>query len=282
MTARRGIFRFETEAAMCAAYIRDADRQGWDAYPETCGFDIVLVHREIGVQIGVEAKQQFNSHVILQALDGVGGRAGDAAAGPDFRAVLAPAGGDPHLCDFAARLGVAVVRACGEPDGNGMARLEGGGRRAAFSPGLPEPWQIVRPENMRSYWWRAEHDWPQHFPQRQLPLPDYVPDVPAGAAAPVALTEWKVRAIKLRVLLDRRGWLTAGDFRALNVSTSRWFQGRWVVRQGGVWVLGPHMPDFRAQHPRNYDEIAADFEAWSGVFPDPGAGGPLFEQGRAS
>ena len=46
MAAREKIFRFESEAAMCAAFIEDAERQGWTAYPETGGFDIVLVHNK--------------------------------------------------------------------------------------------------------------------------------------------------------------------------------------------------------------------------------------------
>jgi hypothetical protein len=37
---------FETEAELCAAFVAWADKDGWDAWPETCGFDLLMVNRE--------------------------------------------------------------------------------------------------------------------------------------------------------------------------------------------------------------------------------------------
>lgn len=74
---------FETEAALCQAFIRSVPAE-WIVYPETAGWDILLVHRIGGWQIGVEAKQTLNAKVLCQAIDGVRYN----ADGPDFRAVL--------------------------------------------------------------------------------------------------------------------------------------------------------------------------------------------------
>lgn len=264
MMARAKIFRFDSEAAMCAAFIKDAARQGYDAYPECGGFDIVLVNRESGWQIGVEAKQQFNAAVLHQIVESFPGRY--RYSGPDFVAVLVPEGGAAGLAGIATALGVAVIRAAGEPGKNGMAKIRSahGGYvwRQAFAPDLP------RAGGRCDYFTSVR--WPAHCFAEPLRLPDYVPDVAAGAPAPVTLTEWKIRAIKIVILLERRGVLRGADFKALDISPSRWTQGKWIVPEGrGRWVAGPYLPDFRAQHPRNFEEIAADFETWSATIPAP-------------
>ena len=245
---------------MCAAFIRDADRLGWDAYPETGGYDIVMSHRKHGWQVGVEAKQQFNAHVVCQAADRLGStwRTG----GPDFLAVLTPDGGDGYVAQIARKLGIVVIRALGEPDKRGFTRLDGGGSCLAFNPHLPG-------ESIATSVGSEDYGWPQHLWASPIDLPEYRPDVAAGKAAPVALTEWKIRAIKICVILDRRGYVTPADFSALGISSSRWVQGGWVVRDGKSkrWTAGG-LPDFRAQHPKNYGEIERDFEKWSKLLPD--------------
>ncbi|MBA4913889.1 hypothetical protein H2N59_12065 [Pseudomonas aeruginosa] len=48
----------QSEAELCAAFIDEFNRvPGWTCYPETAGFDILVVHED-GRQIGVEAKLQ--------------------------------------------------------------------------------------------------------------------------------------------------------------------------------------------------------------------------------
>jgi hypothetical protein len=74
---------FETERALCQAYARQVPAE-WIVYPETCGWDMLLVHREGGWQIGLEAKLTLNAKVLSQAIDG---RRFTRPA-PDFRAVL--------------------------------------------------------------------------------------------------------------------------------------------------------------------------------------------------
>ena len=71
-----------------------------------------------------------------------------------------------------------------------------------------------------------------YCPARRLTLPDCVPDVSAGNSAPVALTHWKIGAIKLVNILHRRGYLTGQDFAHFRISMSRWTQEKWLVRDG--------------------------------------------------
>lgn len=247
------LFRFETEAAMCAAFIKVADEAGWQAYPETGGFDILLVHRETRLQLGVEAKQRLNIEVVHQAIEHVR-RAPEH--GPDFHAVLVPEGGVEGMSGLLGLVGITTIRAKSE---------------TKFWPHLPELWELqaIQP-GQHSYWWERDQ-WPQHFPAQQCKVPDYVPDVIAGAPCPVTLTEWKVRAIKIAVLLERRGAVSGDDFKALKISMSRWTQSGWIkpIRRG-VWQAGK-LPNFRAQHPVNFDQIAADFDSWSAALPKPPA-----------
>jgi hypothetical protein len=44
----------------------------------------------------------------------------------------------------------------------------------------------------------------------------------------------------------------------------RWVTPRfgWLVRQEKGWGGGPHLPDFRAQHPKNWAQIEAGYETW--------------------
>ena len=101
------------------------------------------------------------------------------------------------------------------------------------------------------------------MPQTRCVLPDYVPDVVAGASAPVALTAWKVNAIKLAILLETRP-VTRSDFQALGLSPSRWTDPwtGWLQKTPRGYVRGERMPDFQKQHPRNWEEIKADGAKW--------------------
>jgi hypothetical protein len=57
-----------TEAVLCDYFIAEANAvAGWTCYPETGGFDVLLVH-DSGRQIGVEAKLQLNTKVAEQVL----------------------------------------------------------------------------------------------------------------------------------------------------------------------------------------------------------------------
>jgi hypothetical protein len=105
------------------------------------------------------------------------------------------------------------------------------------------------------------HDWHECCPHRRLDVPDWVPDVGAGNSSPVMLTFWKIAAIKLAIVLEKRGFLRREDFKKLNVSMSRWTQGKWLVQNGtGGWIKGDYFPDFKRQHPTNYQQIEANYD----------------------
>lgn len=251
---------FENEAALVAAYVVEIERRNalpvsrrlggdvWTAYHETAGWDLLLVG-ETGVQVGIEAKMSLNAKVLVQALPGKW----SSPEGPDYRAVLVPMTQvQNHLDEIAGHLGITVIRMGG---GSSGGRIMWGTNPSS----LPE-------ENDKTRTLYSFRDWHSWFPERRCKLPDYVPDVMGGKAAPVALTEWKIKAIKLSVLLDRRGIVTRADMKALAISPSRWtdaYNGFLRAdRERGGYVRCGLTPDFRAQHPTNYAQIEADFQSW--------------------
>jgi hypothetical protein len=254
---------YKTEAELCTAYIEwiGDNYPDWTAYPETADFDIVLVHSS-GYQIGLEAKQRLNAKVIEQAIEG---RRLDC--GPDFRGVLVGAGGSSELRAIARALGVQVVQCNGrrEPGRTHVRKLNRNGDSwswvSEFSSGPP---------NLEGRGPVAYGDnWPEWIHHRRLELPDYVPDVPAGVAGPVKLTSWKIKAIKIQIILEELGTVTTAQFKALGLSPQIWVGNDWLERVArGVMIGGPFLPDLREAHPRNFEEIRADFPKWSKGLPD--------------
>lgn len=236
-----------SEADLCAAFIVEATKDGrWTAYPETAGFDILLVRKADGHQIGIEAKLALNARVVAQALPGRYGY----EVGPDHRAVLVPATKrNQDLEAVCAALGITVIVQKVYP---GSTYYGSSTRGPAFDPSLPR----------EGHEWTTRH-WQEWAPLQRCPLPDYVPDVVAGASGPVALTAWKVKAIKLLVLLGERP-VTRADFKHLGLSPTNW-TGRdgWLVKTETGWIAGPRTPDLRRQHPRNFAEIEADKARWA-------------------
>jgi hypothetical protein len=227
------------------------DERTWVIYPETCGWDLLLVQEVTGVQVGIEAKLALNAKVISQSLPH---HRWYESRGPDYRAALVPGGGRNlelrQLCDCIG-LTILSIYDCHPYSEEPEWHLHTPGR-------LPDE---ERPESFTMEGW---HWW---GPVEREKLPDYIPDVRAGVKSPVQLTEWKIRAIKLWVILDRRGVVTRGDMKALGLSPTRFtdrFHGMLTPDPGkGGYVLHDSSPDFRAQHPRNYAEIEADWEKWA-------------------
>lgn len=228
---------FESEAALCLAFSIWARAQGLVVYPETGGWDLLLVAPS-GAQTGVQAKLRLNLDVLTQAIDHEYLSGGH---GPDHRAVLVP---EARWSKVPALLGLTVY----EPE-----------RRPGY-PGIEPP--AVLP-------FRAHHpggeplDW---NPKRRVELPDYVPDVPAGVPSPVQLTPWKIGALRLLARLELHGSITRKDFRDCDVNPSRWYTLRWVVPKDplqarGAWLRGEECPAFDQQHPDTYAKILAETKA---------------------
>ncbi len=218
---------------------RNRRSQGWIAYHETAGWDLLLVGDRDGAQIGIEAKMSLNAKVLEQALKG-----GFGTKGPDYRAVLVPRIGlQLHLKNIADHIGITIIE------------LSTWGRRpdqVHSNPSLPD--------EDSSYHLADWHNW---CPFERETVPPYIPDVSGGKASPVTLSQWKIKAIKLVVLLDRQSFVTRADMRKLAISPSMWTaRGGFLVPGENGYVKCEKTPDFRKQHPTNYLEIEADFETW--------------------
>jgi len=242
--------KFRSEADLCATFIAQLPK-GWTAYPETAGFDILLRRDVDGVQIGIEAKLVLNAKVIEQIVPDDNWWHVDRDQ-PDFRAALVPwgcAGGLSRVCGL---LGITVIEMATKE----LYQTWYQGSRRKMRPELPKV-----PSNS----WH-DRDWWDWCPSKRCALPDYVPDVAAGASAPLQLSDWKIKAIKLIILLDRRGYVTRADFKHFQLDAGRWiYSGSWLVagEVKGQYVRGPYTPDFKAQHPVNFAQIEADFEKWA-------------------
>lgn len=228
---------FKTEAELCAAYIEFAQRGGrWTAYPETEGWDILLVRNADGFQIGVQAKMAFNTKVLAQALEG--GFCAWRATGPDCRAVLVPSApaGAGEVCDA---LGISLIHYIG-------------GHRGDFSP----QWMPGQ-----HYGWPVGREWPEWSPDKRHQLPAYVPDVTAGSAAPVQLTKWKIGALKVLALLHLRGHVTRADLKTIGIDARRWIgagTGYLDPAGDGRWIASSRLPDFEAQHPVVFPQVLSE------------------------
>nr|WP_303705446.1 hypothetical protein [Brevundimonas naejangsanensis] len=248
---------FATEADLVAAFVAQVEAWNgnpnrktskWTVYPETAGWDLLLVD-EAGVQIGVEAKLSLNAKVICQALPDP---TWADAEGPDYRVVLVPSRScQLHMHPIARALGLTIIE---------ISKSSG-----SYDPGRVRVVPSGLPDEHSGFDWDLRH-WFSWLPARRCRLPEYVPDVAGGKPSPVALTEWKIKAIKLMILLDRRGFVTRRDMRLLGISPTRWtdaFHGFLSPDPiKGGYVRNGRTPDLRAQHPVNYVQIENDFQTW--------------------
>jgi hypothetical protein len=221
---------FPSEAALCESFAASARADGWTVYPETSGWDLLLV--KDGVQVGVQAKLRPNLDVLAQAIGD-----GWATAGPHYAAVLVP--GDIRRDSFER-----VAKACGliviEPRW-GRAKPNADGTAA-----LVASW--ARFANL------LERATPLHFDAPAWTPPD-VPDLPAGVPCPVQLTAWKYQALRLLARIEVRGYATGADFKEIGLSRSRWYHD-WLVPVGDHrpmrWVRAPGVRLADAQHPAEF------------------------------
>lgn len=212
-----------TEAELCRLFIRWLQQfPGWTVYAETGGWDMLLVRGD-GVQIGIQAKLHFNATLLRQTLPSRYDK-----EGPDYRAILLPTGSttrDVHdVCQFC---GIVHVHRHYRDD---------------FTPSLDLD------------------DWPAWCPKKRIELPAFVPDVTAGASAPLQLTNWKIRALRLCALLAIKGHVTDSDFRRLALDKRRWVNGSdWLqlVPNGEHYTRGRSLR-FDKQHPDVFKQVLAE------------------------
>jgi hypothetical protein len=234
---------FATEADLCAAFLA-AIGADWTAYAETAGWDVLLSRKSDGFQIGIEAKLRLNANVISQAIEEYGAWSAENA-GPDCRAVLVPAGDAGGFSRIAAYIGLTIIRVTPQQS----TRRYG----YRFDPALP-----VHGQDYACQHW---HEW---VPAKRHKLPEYVPDVAAGASAPLQLTTWKIAALKIVATIEQRGYVTRADFKHFGIDHRRWLaaETKWLQNVGGRYVAGDRIPNFKAQHPKVYEQIVGDAPKW--------------------
>lgn len=241
---------FLTEAEMCDSFADAARAAGWIVYPETDGWDMLLVgtpddHLRSGflrlgnalpptVMIGVQAKLRPNVAVIAQAI----GRNPDDH-GPHVRAVLVPRA-PSEFRDVARRCRLHVFES----------------RECHYPPRLK--------------WDGLDHIYPSAWrePARLPQLPPVVPNVRAGVPCPVTLGPWKVSAFALCRTLRARGYVTSADAKdaskvlgGCHLDIRSWVQRGWLVETGKDGRLtryaagmGQRLPD------EMYPALAAQFQ----------------------
>lgn len=239
--------RFATEADLCAEFIRWVKSEAgkyrhghqvpnWTPYAETAGWDILLV-AEDGTQIGIQAKLKFNMKVLHQCLPSSWDSWHDE--GPDYRAVLVPDSDEQHS-DICQSLGLTLMH--------------------AIAPGWRGNTTEFNPPLSMHRWDGGWHYW---SPRTRCKLPEFVPDVVAGASAPVQLTEWKVAALRIVAVLETRGFVTRQDFKTFKIDPRRWTgPSGWLIPGPvpGQFTRGPSL-DFDLQHPGVYAQVLADTRA---------------------
>lgn len=240
-----------TETELCAGFIAIAKDCGWTAYPELEDFDIVLVRDDL--QIGIQAKLRFNATLLRQIIP-----VDYYATGcPQYLGILLPVVDRDvaEICEFMGFLWFAASSS---------------GRTRHFLEASP-----FEPRTWHSRKWDSIPVWSNDL----IELPDYVPDVAAGASAPVRLTPWKIGALKVCATIEIRGHVDKLDFKRYGIDRRRWIAARWVVPMPVTtprsrldstiangkalrYVYGPKPPVFPKQHPVVYEQIKAEVSAW--------------------
>jgi hypothetical protein len=160
--------------------------------------------------------------------------------GPDCRGILVPLGKGSEFQSICQYLGLTII-----------SLFPASTRR--FEPTLP----TMRHGTENPRW----HEW---CPLERHPLPGYVPDVVAGVSAPVQLTHWKIKALKIIALLEIRGFVLRSDFKHLGLDARRWTARHgWLASSPDGYVAGKYTPNFAKQHPVVYARIKADLRKWA-------------------
>jgi hypothetical protein len=173
--------------------------------------------------------------------------------------------GIEYLSAFVGITVIRVARPPSPPAERGNAISNRWGLQQAFAPALPEPPGA------------ATYPWHECCTLERCALPSYVPDVAAGAKSPSTLSEWKIKAIKICILMERKGFLTRDDFRAMKMDHRRWLPSGagWLKIVNGRYERAACWPRFLEMHPVASKKIEADYDQWK---PKPPKGAPA-EQG---
>lgn len=244
---------FPKEEDLCRLFTQEMESLGWDVYPETAGFDLLLVWPATGQQLGVEAKLSLNAKVIDQIVPNAPSLWRDAEYGPDFRAIIVPTitESSKGLAKMLEILGVNVW--CLSSNGSRMSFIP---TVASFSGSAQ--WNA----SADSMALRYETAWFDFNPATRCPLPDIKPTVRAGVPSPIQLSTWKIGALRVMADLELDGFVTARSVRAHGIDPRRFCAtDGWLTALGeGRWGKGK-VPEFDKQHPEVYAQILEQAKA---------------------
>lgn len=225
----RGLFG--SEAELCDVMSRVAREAGFAVHPECSGWDLLIVHRATGEQIGVQAKLRPNVGVLAQCLVGRG------QPGPGIHAVLVPGLPDAFVT-IAEHLNIEAFAA----EGLQAVHLE-----------------LVLKQKYR--WQHSALAW----------APDVEIVTPAGVPSPRSITKWKLSAVKFCLLLRRRGYVTPADMRTHGLHRAFWFLPRSPLLRSngerGQYVFAD--PDSPSNPDMRWPEITQAITAAETTKPEP-------------
>lgn len=206
---------FKSEAALCATFVEVARAEGLKVYPETSGWDLLVVDPETGEQAGIEAKRRPNVDVLHQAMGN------ERRSGPSVHGVLVPSG-SRAFASVAWNLRIVVI------EGWRLAphMLEPSNRSSGAEPSI-----------VRDVLFEATPKWNHTKP---LWVPEVEVDTPAGVPAPKRVTPWKMSAVKMSLELVKGLEVTRKDVEKVWGMSFHIWRERWLdvtPRKRGVYSL---------------------------------------------
>lgn len=213
---------YNLESELCDALTKYAKANGWKVYPETSGWDLLLVK---DIQIGIQAKLKDNIEVLYQAMGSP-----YEVVGPNVRAVLVPR---------ASKEFRAVANALGIFTIEGLIRKKDVLGRKYWSKEIKTALDKYTKKHLNS-------------PKSLCWVPDVEIDVPAGVKSPRQVTQWKVKAVELCFKLAERGYVTSKDFKDAKLSITIW-KIKWLIDSGEK--IGKLVKYIRKAHTKLPDEL---------------------------
>lgn len=205
---------YKSEHELCDVLIQHAKENGWSVYPETSGFDILLVK---DIQIGVQAKLKDNLEVLAQSVEYCSfyNKHSDfvfTTPEPDLHAVLVPRS-SKDFQKVARALGIYVIHGA-------IPKWDFTTGKCEWIKAI-EPYTSLDKYNKKYLTNSKKKCW----------VPEIQISVPAGVKSPKLVTEWKIKAIRLCIKLKQNGYLTSKDFKDEKVNMTLWVN-KWIINSG--------------------------------------------------
>lgn len=196
---------YATEGALCDAFQAEAESRGWDVYAETHDWDLLMVRRKDGFQVGVEAKLRASLELVEQVLRRVRG-CRNRGVGPSSVAVLLPRH-NSHVFYVMEEARCYVT--------------------------------VTSPRDISCL---DRDDWMRTLPTvRPYELPDFKPAFGGGRPSPLRLSKWRIAALRLHRKIHVAPMLSP-EIKALGLNPGTLKKLDYIAavgRQGRQYLWGP-------------------------------------------